>query len=159
MVGSTFLLRVPLPKKFNGKYDPVIRTQGTLTLLKPGDRPRFTKPRKTKPTAEPKPKQAAQNASTEKVSNSQVKRTSEDRREYEKRRQQDPKRKEAQRRSIQERCQRRKANGLCRDCAEPATAGQTRCEECAKKHRDRRRKSDKDRRGREKAARESNARQ
>ena len=47
-VGATFLLRVPLPARFNGEYDPANRPSSTPTLLKPGDRRRFTKPEKTK---------------------------------------------------------------------------------------------------------------
>ena len=31
--------------------------------------------------------------------------------------------------------QQRKRDGLCRDCANPAIAGQTRCADCADKHR------------------------
>ena len=55
-VGATFLLRVPLPARFNGKYDPADRPSSTPTLLKPGDRRRFTKPGKTKPKSEPNPR-------------------------------------------------------------------------------------------------------
>ena len=36
-VGATFPLRVPMPARFNGKYDPADRPSSTPTLLKPGD--------------------------------------------------------------------------------------------------------------------------
>ena len=36
-VGATFLLRVPLPARSNGKYDSAGRPSSTPTLLKPGD--------------------------------------------------------------------------------------------------------------------------
>ena len=55
-MGATFLLRVPLPARFNGKYDPASRPSSTPTLLKPSDRRRFTKPGRTKPESEPRPK-------------------------------------------------------------------------------------------------------
>ena len=54
-VGATFALRVPLPSRFNGKYDPASRPPSTPTLLKSGDRRRFTNPGKTGPKWEPKP--------------------------------------------------------------------------------------------------------
>ncbi len=55
-VGATFLLRVPLPAKFKGKYAPASRPSSTPVLLKPSDRRRFAKPGKTKAKSEPKPR-------------------------------------------------------------------------------------------------------
>ena len=55
VVGATFSLRVPLPSKFGGKYDPASRPSSTPTQLKTGDRRRLTKPGGSKPTPEPKP--------------------------------------------------------------------------------------------------------
>ena len=57
------------------------------------------------------------------------------------RRQQRPERQEAGRRSAQENRQRAKQLGLCRHCSAEAIPGQTRCETCAEKHRENRRKS------------------
>ena len=54
-VGATFLLRVPLPARFNGEYDPANRPSSTPPLLKPGDRRRFTKPGKTKAQVRARP--------------------------------------------------------------------------------------------------------
>ena len=70
------------------------------------------------------------------------------------RRQQRPERQEAGRRSAQENRQRAKQLGLCRHCSAEAIPGQTRCETCAEKHRQARRKSDAARSARKKAQRE-----
>ena len=55
-----------------------------------------------------------------------------------------------------EQCKMLKASGLCRDCGGSAIPGQTRCEECAEKHRVQRRKHDRDRRARLKAEQRQN---
>ena len=150
-VGATFLLRVPLPARFNGKYDPAARTPSTPTLLRPGDRPRFTKAGKTKPGAEPK---AGKAHKTPRVKKDKGPRTipaggidaSSKRGEYERIRGQRPERKEAHRQAQIKRRQRAREIGLCRSCNAKAIPGQTRCETCAEKHRAARRIYDSKRR-------------
>ena len=77
------------------------------------------------------------------------------RQEYEGRRNQRPERKEAHRKWGAQKRQRARDLGLCSDCSNPAILGQTRCETCAEKHRQRRRQSDRDRRATAKADRQS----
>ena len=73
---------------------------------------------------------------------------SEERRAYDRLRSQRPERKETARQIAKKRRDRRIAAGLCDVCEGPPIPGQTRCEECAEKHRISRRKSDAKRRGR-----------
>ena len=141
-VGATFLLRVPLPARFNGKYDPANRPPSTPTLLKPGDRRRFTKPGRTKTKSEPKPRPL------KKVSLPKVERTPEEQGGRDVHRESLPERKEASRRAAKDRRERAKKLGLCRDCRKQAIPNQTRCEACAENHRVRRRQDDATRRER-----------
>ena len=141
-VGATFLLRVPLPARFNGKYDPADRPSSTPTLLKPGDRRRFTKPGRTKPKSEPKPRPL------KKVSPPKVERTPEEQGGRDAYRQSLPERREASRKAAKDRRERAKELGICRDCRGRAIANQTRCKACAEKHRVARRKNDATRRPR-----------
>ena len=64
------------------------------------------------------------------------------RREYDRLRNQRPERKEFYRRHAQEQRQRAKESGLCRHCGNAAIPSQTRCEICAERHRQSRRRSD-----------------
>ena len=57
------------------------------------------------------------------------------RREYDKKRNKDQERREYRRRYAQEQRQAARELGKCRDCNKPAIPGQTRCESCAKNHR------------------------
>ena len=68
-------------------------------------------------------------------------------------------RKELHRRVAKERRERAKALGLCRDCFKEAIIGQTKCEICSEKHRQRRRKYDAGRRAKAKAGPELNRKQ
>ena len=120
-VGATFLRRVPLPARFNGKYDPADRPSSTPTLLKPGDRRRFTKPGKTKPKSEPNPRPPR------KVLPPKVKRTPERQREREGPRQRPPEYREASKKAAKDWRERAKELGICRDCREQAIPNQTRC--------------------------------
>ena len=112
-VGATFAVRVPLPDRFNAKYDPADRPSSTPVLLKPGERRRLPKPAKPKPTPGAKP------STPRKVSPSRVKETPEERGEHEGPRQLQPKRKEASKKAERDRRKRAKELGLCR----PAEAG------------------------------------
>ena len=73
---------------------------------------------------------------------------SEKRRAHDRRRSQRPERKEAARQAAKKRRDRLIAAGLCDACEGPPIPGQTRCEECAEKHRISRRKSQAKRLGR-----------
>ena len=53
---------------------------------------------------------------------------------------------ERRRTSFKKRLEEAKALGLCRDCREPAIEGQTRCQQCAERHRVRRREDHRRRR-------------
>ena len=139
-VGATFLLRVPLPARFNGKYDPAGRPPSTPTLLKPGDRRRFTKPGRTKPKPEPKPRPL------KKVSPPKVERTPEEQGGRDAHRQSLPEQREAARKAAKDRRERAKELGICRDCRKQAIPNQTRCEACAEKHRVQRRQGNATRR-------------
>ena len=55
---------------------------------------------------------------------------------YEQLRRKNPDRAAYRRRHEQERRQKAKELGLCRDCPNPATPNQTRCETCSKRHRE-----------------------
>ena len=68
--------------------------------------------------------------------------TRQNRQEYERLRRQRPECQEAHRKAEQKRRQTAKELGKCRDCPAPAITGQTRCETCAKSHRQSRRHSD-----------------
>lgn len=84
----------------------------------------------------------------------------EDRTEYESLRNQRPERQEFNRRWIAEKRRRSRELGLCRDCPnppKPALPGAARCEECAEKHRQYRRKYDKEKRAKAKAEGEATA--
>ena len=160
VIGATFLLRVPLPPKFNGKYDPAARTPSTPTLLKPGDRPRFTKAGKNKPGAEPKPGKAHKTQRVRNDKDPQATTVSaaaspSKRGEYERLRGQRPERKEAHRQAQAKRRQQAQELGLCRSCNAKAIPGQTRCETCAEKHRASRRIYDAKRRETAKQAADS----
>ena len=141
VVGATFVLRIPLPSRFNGKYDPANRPSSTPILLKPGERPRFTKPRKSSPAPEPKAKQPT-TTPAKRIHTPKVKRTAEERSEYEQARSQKPERKEYNRQYQRKRNQIAKEIGKCKICPNPAIPGQTRCETCAETHRQARRTSD-----------------
>ena len=140
VIGATFTLRVPLPSRFNGKYDPASRPSSTPILLKPEDRRRFTKPAKTKPMSEPK------HRPPKKVSPPRIKKIPEEQREHEGPKQLQPEHREASRQTAKDWRERAKELGLCRDCREQAIPKQTRCEACAEKHRVSRRKNDAKRR-------------
>ena len=139
-MGATFLLRVPLPARFNGKYDPASRPSSTPTLLKPSDRRRFTKPGRTKPESEPRPKPPR------KVLPPKVERTPEGQREREGPRQRPPEDREASEKAAKDWREKAKELGICRDCREQAIPNQTRCEACAEKHRVRHRQGNATRR-------------
>ena len=76
------------------------------------------------------------------------------RQEYERVRRQSPERQEAHSRAEQKRRQRAKELGLCRHCSAEAIPSQTRCETCAEKHRQARRKNGAVWKEKEKAERE-----
>ena len=140
VVGATFSLRVPLPSKFGGKYDPASRPSSTPTQLKTGDRRRLTKPGGSKPTPEPKPSKGTNSLPVRRPKKSQSTpaggtTTFLDRQEYEQLWRQRPERKEAHSKSAQEGRQRARELGLCRDCNAKAIPGQIRCEACAEKPR------------------------
>ena len=135
-VGATFLLRVPLPARFNGKHDPASRPPSTPVLLKPGDRRRFTKPGKTKPKSEPKPRPPR------KASAPRVEEIPEGQREREGPRQRPPEYREASKKAAKDWREKAKELGICRDCREQGIPSQTRCEACAEKHRVRHRQND-----------------
>ena len=106
VVGATFSLRIPLPSKFGGKYDPASRPASTPTLLKSGDRRRLTKPGGSKPTPEPKPSKGTNSLPVRRPKKSQSTpaggtTTYLDRQEYEQLRRQRPERKEAHSKSAQ----------------------------------------------------------
>ena len=61
--------------------------------------------------------------------------------EYDRQRNQTPERMEYNQRYQQERRRQAKFLGLCKNCSNPAIAGQTRCLSCAEKHRQSRRRS------------------
>ena len=61
--------------------------------------------------------------------------TPEERKEHERARSQTPERKEYQRQHRRKQNQIAQETGKCKDCSDPAIPGQTRCQECAKKHR------------------------
>ena len=84
-------------------------------------------------------------------------RTPSSRQEYERLRRQRPERQEAQRQAKKKRQQRARELGLCRDCNAEATSGQTRCESCAEKRRQARRRSDASKGARKKAEQELNS--
>ena len=140
VVGATFALRVPIPSRFGGKYDPDSRPSSTPILLEPGERRRLLKPAKPKSTSEPKPR-PPKNASPPRV-----KKIPEEQREHEGPRQLQPEHKEASRRAAKDWRESAKELGLCRDCRKQAIPKQTRCEACAEKHRVSRRKNDAKRR-------------
>ena len=81
---------------------------------------------------------------------SRPKQTPEDRKEYYRVRNQDPERKEFKRQYQRKQDQIAKETGKCKGCSDPAIPGQTRCETCAEKHRQSRRKSAATKRAREK---------
>ena len=85
---------------------------------------------------------------------SRPRRTPQDRKEYYRVRNQEPERKEYKRQLRRKQNQIAKETGKCKDCSDPAIPRQTRCEVCAEKHRQSRRKSDAARRAREKVDRE-----
>ena len=102
--------------------------------MKPGARWPFPKPGKSKTTDEPKTSKVRKTQASTKAKESAPNPTSgtakpTNQREREKQRRQEF-----------------KAAGLCRDCREQAIPNQTRCEECAEKHRVERRKYEADRR-------------
>ena len=116
--GATFVLRVPLPRRFSRKYDPANRPESTPTLLKPRERV-FTKSRRPKPASEPKPKLPKQ------VSPPGIKEAPEEQREREGSKQPQPEHREASRRAARGRRERAKELGLCRDCRGQAIPNQT----------------------------------
>ena len=127
VIGVTFALRVSLPSRFNGKYDPASRPSSTPILLKPGERRRLPKPAKPKPVSEPKlrPPKKVSPPRAGKIPGEQ----------HEVPKQTQPERREAFRKAAKNRRERAKELGLCRDCREQAIPDQTRCEPCAEKHR------------------------
>ena len=129
VIGATFVLRVPLLGRFNGKHKPASRSASTPVLLKPGEKRRLLKPVMPKPTSEPNPKPPR------KVPPPKVKEPPEGRKEEEGPKPLRPKRREAHRKAARDWRERAKELGLCRDCREPAIPTQTRCEACAEKHR------------------------
>ena len=128
-----------------------------LNDLKAGKTPR-RRPAESENTPTPKgvKKRATQIGTTDEKSVKQprTKQTAEDRRNYDKDRNQTAERKAYQRRQRRKQVQTAKETGKCRDCPNPAILGQTKCQTCAEKHRQRRRKSDAARRARAKAQRE-----
>ena len=137
VVGATFSLRVPLPRRFGSKFDPASRPASTPTLLKTGDRQRLTKPRSSNPTPKTKPRKVTNYLPVRRTKESQSTPTKEATTCLDRRLQrQAPERQEAHRKLEQERRRRARGLGLCRDCNAKAIPGQIRCEPCAEKHRE-----------------------
>ena len=155
-VDAMFSLRVPLPSRFGGKYDPASRPKSTPTLLKPGDRRHLTKPGKSKLATEPVTKQSTVVAPSKKALTPRVKKTPEERSEYDRARNQTPERKEYKRQYRREQTRIAKETGKCKHCSSPAISGQTRCKACTEKHRQARRKGDAARSTRNRAQQELN---
>ena len=103
-------------------------------------KPTISKPRKKATTKRQKPKPRTQ------MTTAQVAAQREERREYDRQRSTTPERRESRRLQAQEQRRKAKELGLCRDCPNPAKPGRTRCEPCAAKHRESRRRSDAKRR-------------
>ena len=80
--------------------------------------------------------------------------TPEERKEYERARSQTPERKEYRRQLRRKQIRIAKETGKCKNCSNPAIPGQTQCETCAEKHRQRRRKDDANRRAKAKQAKD-----
>ena len=109
---------------------------------------------KTEHRENPLPKQGATGAENKKASTPKITQTPEERREYERARSQTPERKEYRRQLRREQIRIAKETGKCKDCSNPAIPGQTKCETCAEKHRQRRRKDDANRRAKAKQAKD-----
>ena len=90
--------------------------------------PKERTPRTPKPRVEPTP--------------AQVEAKEENRRKYERKRRQTPERKELRRRIAQARRDEAKKLGICKDCPNPTVPDQTRCETCAEKHRQTRKRAE-----------------
>ena len=140
VVDATFSLRVPLPSRFGEKYGSPSRPKSTPTLLKPGDRRHLMNPENPsrRPTVT---KQSTVAVPSKKALTPRVKKTPEERSEYDRARNQTPERMAYYRQYRREHSQFAKETGRCKQCSSPAIPGQTRCETCAEKHRQARRKS------------------
>ena len=102
----------------------------------------YRKQRKAKAAEKPKTKQPAKPKPVEKQTQRKIPVDPETIRERERIRAKTPKRKESGRIYANKRRSEDKALGKCRDCSLPAIPNQTRCENCAEKHRVSRRTSD-----------------
>ena len=102
----------------------------------------YRKQRKAKAAEKPKTKQPAKLKPVEKQTQRKIPVDPETIRERERIRAKTPKRKESGRIHANKRRSEDKALGKCRDCSLPAIPNQTRCENCAEKHRVSRRTSD-----------------
>ena len=123
-----------------GQYSKRITFQHTFPLpsvIGKGLKPTRGAGKKPRPA---KPKSATKNPLTPKPKNPGP--PKQERREYDRTRNRRPERMEYHRSHARERRKEAKALGLCKSCSNPAIHGQTRCENCAGKHRVSRRISD-----------------
>ena len=141
----TFQHTFPLPRRSQSKPTPTDRAAASdPVFLKTTDRRRPGKPPRTNPA--PDFTKSTRATTVETASAANAKQTPEERREFERVRSQTPERKEYRRQLRRKPIRIAKETGKCKDCSNPAIPGQTKCETCAEKHRQRRRKDDANRR-------------
>ena len=149
----TFQHTFLLPRRSQSKPTPADSAAASAPIfLKTTDRRRSGKPTRTNPA--PDFTKSTRATSVERASAADAKQTPEERREYERVRSQTPERKEYRRQLRRKQVRIAKETGKCKDCSNPAIPGQTKCETCAQKHRQRRRKDDANRRAKAKQAKD-----
>ena len=149
----TFQHTFPLLRRSQSKPTPADRSAASdPIILTTVDRRRSGKP----PIANPAPDftKSTRATTVKRASAANAKQTPEERREYAQARSQTPERKEYRRQLRRNQIRIAKEAGKCKDCSNPAIPGQTKCETCAEKHRQRRRKDDANRRAKAKQAKD-----
>ncbi len=149
----TFQHTFPLLRRPQSKPTPADRSAASAPIfLKTTDRHRSGNPPRTNPARDFTKSTRA--TTVKRACTANAKQTPEERREYERARGQTPERKEYRRQLRRKQIRIAKETGKCKDCSNPAIPGQAKCESCAEKHRQRRRKDDANRRAKAKQAKD-----